>query len=141
MTTLKQEKVLKKIATLRERRLQLADLEMSRANAAVDDATQKLLDADEMLSRTDVFCRQEHRRLNEELSQGSAMGKEGLFAWRKAHEKLEDRLTAVKNRQADARSALEAEHIKRDEVKAKRRAEALAVERLKVMQTPDKRGN
>ncbi|RJF92169.1 hypothetical protein [Noviherbaspirillum saxi] len=141
MASTKQTKVLKKIEMLRDRRLQLADLEVSRANAAVEQANRKVSAADQMLNRTDEFCRNEHRRLNDELASGAATGKDGLFAWRNAHEKLQERLKTAKDRLANAKVELQSEQSRLEQIKAKRRTDALAVERLKVLQAPVQRGN
>jgi multidrug resistance efflux pump len=124
-----------KIEALRNRRLKLADMELKRANAAVEHATQQLSAASRSLSRTAEFCRSEHQRLNEELSNTPAIDKDHIFKWRDAHDQLRARLLAAKASVETAQNALRSEQERLEQAKQRRRPVALDVERLNALLT------
>lgn len=133
MMTRNETRAIRKIQGLRARRLQLADLEVSRANAAVETAASRLSDASVALVNKVTYCQQEHQRLNEELANGIAVEKEKIYAWSAAHKQLDKQLIAARKDVTDAEAAVQTARRMLEQVKLQRRVIAVDVERLNVL--------
>lgn len=124
------QRALNKVATLRGRRLQLADMEVANANAAVESALRALAEARLAATKAAEHCMREQKCLNEELASAGGVEKGRIYTWKSAQKRLNNVRKAARVTAKEAQIALATSRALLEQAKARRRAVALDVEKL-----------
>jgi len=133
MNARQKRKIVSKLKGLRDARLGLAEIQVSKARQACDEAERVLAEEEQRLQDTIDASHEQYRLLDEKLKARTSMLREKIYEWRGERQKVADGIEAARERVQQAHKAIARAQAALEDARRTQRTATVNVERTTML--------